>query len=234
MAAQSYSLLVESVTGIHWKPGPLTLHRDTPNLYVAIDVDDIRAHRTHAKRDFVAKWNDVSTLLADHQSSVILLRVFHDNSLGRKDICLAKAEIEISALLGMCASKEDQKGVAVKLNHVDEAEDMPSPTLVVHLETIRHVQAGAIAIANSEDDIANLGPAVTGSCVAKVVDRVTQHGDLVSGLGTVVSKLAIIVSIGDEITKIHPYANAAWQVLTSVYKVFVIRFLISADCTFRS
>lgn len=45
-------------------------------------------------------------------SSVLGLQVLHHTSLklGRKDICLAKAEIKISQLHEMCGEREEQKG----------------------------------------------------------------------------------------------------------------------------
>ncbi|KAJ7121439.1 WD40 repeat-like protein [Mycena epipterygia] len=39
-----------------------------------------------------------------------------------------------------------------------------------------------------------------------------------SALGVLTSRLEIIISIGDKIAAIHPYANIAWKVLTSVYQ----------------
>ncbi|KAJ6624406.1 quinon protein alcohol dehydrogenase-like superfamily, partial [Mycena sp. CBHHK59/15] len=37
----------------------------------------------------------------------------------------------------------------------------------------------------------------------------------------VVTKLDIIICVGDGLTQLHPYANAAWKVLTSVHKVVI-------------
>ncbi|KAJ7117554.1 hypothetical protein C8R44DRAFT_543221, partial [Mycena epipterygia] len=42
--------------------------------------------------------------------------------------------------------------------------------------------------------------------------------DLQSSLYTVISKLNIVVRVGDKLAQIHPYANVAWKVLTSVYE----------------
>ncbi|KAJ7879788.1 hypothetical protein B0H14DRAFT_3771523, partial [Mycena olivaceomarginata] len=37
-------------------------------------------------------------------------------------------------------------------------------------------------------------------------------------LGVLISKLDIIVRVGDKLATIHPYANVAWKVLTFVYE----------------
>jgi hypothetical protein len=49
-------LPVKSVTGICWKPGWLR------SLYVAIDMDDIRVHRTHPKKKAEEIWNELAIL----------------------------------------------------------------------------------------------------------------------------------------------------------------------------
>ncbi|KAJ7292502.1 hypothetical protein C8J57DRAFT_1456971 [Mycena rebaudengoi] len=53
--ARTYELNVKSISGIDLK-------YQNQNLYVAIDVDSKRMHTTHPKKDFVAMWNDTSTL----------------------------------------------------------------------------------------------------------------------------------------------------------------------------
>ncbi|KAJ7117535.1 hypothetical protein C8R44DRAFT_626722, partial [Mycena epipterygia] len=42
--------------------------------------------------------------------------------------------------------------------------------------------------------------------------------DIESSLGVLISKIHIIVRLGNKLAAIHPYANVAWKVLTSVYQ----------------
>ncbi|KAJ7035242.1 hypothetical protein C8F04DRAFT_1182409 [Mycena alexandri] len=227
--AQSYSLLgpsihpvvllmltlplpVKSVTGIDWKPGWLR------SLYVAIDVDATRVHRTHPKKKAEDIWNELATL----PSSIITLQLFSDPAL-RKDRCLAKKEIELAVLLEMCGLPGETKGmqyIAVALDHTRKtAAATPEPVLVVCMTALGRFQAGDIVIANATEDVAALQGLDTRSQGLEVMDRAAQSSGLLYALGTLVSRVEVVVKIGAEIAKIHPYANAAWQVLTAVHNV---------------
>ncbi|KAJ6555293.1 hypothetical protein B0H10DRAFT_1847963 [Mycena sp. CBHHK59/15] len=48
-----------------------------------------------------------------------------------------------------------------------------------------------------------------------------DNGTLSSGLEAVTTKLNIIIRLGDGLTQLHPYANVAWKVLTSVYQAVI-------------
>ncbi|KAJ6609708.1 hypothetical protein B0H10DRAFT_2225724 [Mycena sp. CBHHK59/15] len=211
---QSYSFLVQSIGGLSWKPG--LLQRRAPNLYVAIDLDGVRTHRTHTtKRDLAPKWNDISTLSSDNPSSTLLLCLYHDTSFpGKPDTCLKTLDINIDDLLELCA---EEKVVNLKLN--GELYKQSAVTLAVQLGPIGPTEAGTVEIINAQRDIENLAIGAVGS---RRMDTAPQsqadQSALLSALGIVISKLDIIVRMGDEIAKIHPYANVAWQVLTSTYK----------------
>ncbi|KAJ7442999.1 hypothetical protein FB451DRAFT_1568796, partial [Mycena latifolia] len=211
---QSYELHIISVNGIHWKPDLLSLHRETPNLYVAIDVDGKLVHRSSAKRDWAGLWNDISSLSAESPSSHIALQVFNKRSF-KDDKCLAKAELEIGVLLEKCST---QKDFQLQLDHVKKnATNLSKPELVVRMTAIRRAQAGAIALANATQDSVTIESGTACSAV-KLVDHGAEHADLASALGTLTARLDIVVQMGAEIAKIHPYSNAAWKVLTSVYE----------------
>ncbi|KAJ7142327.1 WD40-repeat-containing domain protein [Mycena epipterygia] len=87
-------------------------------------------------------------------------------------------------------------------------------------------QAATFAVDTAQQGAERSRPGATTSAFAEAGDIVTQAGQaapvvnsIESALFPVISKLQILVSIGDEIAKIHPYANIAWKVLTSVYTV---------------
>ncbi|KAK7030170.1 WD40 repeat-like protein [Favolaschia claudopus] len=53
----------------------------------------------------------------------------------------------------------------------------------------------------------------------EAIESVGSTGNFSKSLNTVLSALENIVKVGDELAKVHPYANAAWKLLTSVYKI---------------
>ncbi|KAK6966896.1 hypothetical protein R3P38DRAFT_2815654 [Favolaschia claudopus] len=50
-------------------------------------------------------------------------------------------------------------------------------------------------------------------------EGLSSGAKLLDALSGVLSALENIVKVGDELAKINPYVNAAWKVLTSVYKI---------------
>ncbi|KAJ6559418.1 hypothetical protein DFH09DRAFT_1316724 [Mycena vulgaris] len=192
---QSYELKIMSVSGIHWKPAPVSfgVHR-IPNLYVAIDVDDKRVYKTHTSRNWVAVWNHLCTLSAPSPSSLLALQILHKPLFG------------------------DGEYVPIALTDMSEdPTDGPRPILVVRMTAISHIHGGAVMIDDAIEAIKPLQDEAARSAVVDLVGRGVEHRDLLSAFGTVLSGLAIVVRIGAEVAKIHPYADAAFKVLTSVY-----------------
>ncbi|KAJ7127610.1 WD40 repeat-like protein [Mycena epipterygia] len=87
---------------------------------------------------------------------------------------------------------------------------------------MRDIEAAALAVATAPKNVANIGLGMKASALMKtgaiVAQSKTTASGLESALGLVTSKLEILIGIGDEIATIHPYANAAWKILTSVYQ----------------
>lgn len=117
----------------------------------------------------------------------------------------------------------------------------PMGTLSVGLMMPR--AGAALAIEEVQRNLENLEPGGSTSAFVTTGGVIEQAVPIASAIGptllSVVSKLEIIVKVGDEITavrlcscfshavcsplvEIHPYANIAWKVLTSVYKVWGI------------
>ncbi|KAJ6549379.1 hypothetical protein DFH09DRAFT_1086893 [Mycena vulgaris] len=64
LMSTSYLLLVQTVDGIVWKPGPK--HGKTPNLYVAVYQDGVELQRTPIiKRALAPKWGHVMNMWPD-------------------------------------------------------------------------------------------------------------------------------------------------------------------------
>ncbi|KAF7363076.1 WD40 repeat-like protein [Mycena venus] len=209
-----------SVSGIQWrKKWPIA-----PNLEVAINVDGIPMAQTHRKRDFVPMWNSLLPLSAEGPTSVIGLHLVRHHTVGKPNTC-AKGEIEIHQLLEMCGQGLDSKDVPIPLNAVGkDLEASPGLALIVRLARIGRDQVIEIAIADAVEDSAVLGSVPT-SDLRRVTGFALQNSDsnLVSSLEGLLkiltSRLDVVVKIGGVIAKIHPFAELAYNVLTSVYDV---------------
>ncbi|KAF7363064.1 WD40 repeat-like protein [Mycena venus] len=203
---QSYSLHVHSVSGIQWrKKWPIA-----PNLEVAINVDGIPIAQTHRKRDFVPMWNSLLPLSAGGPTSVIGLQLVRHHAVGKPNTC-AKGEIEIYVPIPLKSVGKD-------------LEPTSGLALIVHLARIGRDQVIEIAIADAVEDSAVLGSVPT-SDLRRVTGFALQNSDsnLVSSLEgllkSLTSRLDVVVKIGGVIAKIHPFAELAYNVLTSVYDV---------------
>ncbi|KAF9059433.1 WD40-repeat-containing domain protein [Rhodocollybia butyracea] len=200
-------LQTDDVRDINWKPNRIHLPgHDIPNLFVAIDIDDKRVYQTTPSRKWEAMWNQICSLSVDSPSSAIALQVFHKSTIPPSK-CLAKKKMEIGQLLKTDEGRTDFS-IVLKPVEGNHATDTLQPTLIVRLTSIDNLQAAAVALANTTQDTETLQSTGTGSTIAKIVNTGVNNGDLLSNLGTVLSKLRII----------HPYSNVAWNVLDSVYK----------------
>ncbi|KAJ7083547.1 WD40 repeat-like protein [Mycena epipterygia] len=219
----TYSLLVHSADGISWKSSGL--HRKTPNLYVAIYQDGVEVQRTPMKRDLAPKWEHVAQIASE---SLISLRLCHHSSLSSKDASLGIVDIDIAALLERCRS-DDPNCVNLQLTGVDgESKGRPAGALSVHLQ--KNVDTGTTAIEQARRDVGKLAMGGKASAISKTsgffkksmstADSVASalDLDLDAGLSAITSKLDLIVSLGNQIATIHPYANMAWKILTAVHQ----------------
>ncbi|KAF9061080.1 WD40-repeat-containing domain protein [Rhodocollybia butyracea] len=210
---QSYELKIISVSEIDLKRNFIIRHipgHDTPKLCIAIDIDGKRVYQTNPSRTQVALCNQICSLSVDSPSSLIALQILH------KSKCLAKKKMKLAQLL------EKDEDVSVVLNHMKKnAIGTPGPTIVVRMTSIGHGQAGEIALANATQGTETLQTASTSSAIGKIVNAGVNNSDLLSNLGTMLSRLRIV---GAALAKarnqdtIHPYSNVAWNILDSVYK----------------
>ncbi|KAJ7455882.1 WD40 repeat-like protein [Mycena latifolia] len=223
MSPPSYAVLIQSASGVEWNPG--RLHGEAPNLYVEIHLDGVRVHRTRTvRRDRSPTWNDLSTLSTDNHTSLISVKLFHDTTLAvLQDHCLGQFDIQIDALLKLCIANEESKVVPLELTAVEgRSKEKTTGIISLHLGTLTTGDA-VRAIDEARKDVAATSEPSALSVIPQTVNLsttvITRTADLASALDVIVSKLDIIVKIGDEIAQIHPYANVAWKILTSVYQV---------------
>ncbi|KAJ7936182.1 hypothetical protein B0H13DRAFT_1589744, partial [Mycena leptocephala] len=84
-------------------------------------------------------------------------------------------------------------------------------------------------VTSAQKDLEGLENSAAVSGIMGVADTIVEvqskAGDIESSLNVLIFKIDIIVRVGDKLAKasrffiwIHPYANVAWKVLTSVYE----------------
>ncbi|KAF7348802.1 WD40 repeat-like protein [Mycena venus] len=200
-----YSLSVKSVHGIEWNPG--RLHGNQPNLYVKIYVDGEQIARTRTmKRTMTPKW-DVNVPISSGKPTVaISLKLFHDASV-LKDPCLGAINIQLDALLNLCAAKTNSEANLQLVTVEGTSKGKPSATLSVqvHNATPVHVKS---AIEAAKNDVA----------AGELGNAQVRAGKFAAGLNEVMAKLDLIIKVGDGVSEINPYAKAAWKLLTFVYE----------------
>ncbi|KAJ7687664.1 hypothetical protein B0H14DRAFT_894940 [Mycena olivaceomarginata] len=215
----TYSLLIQSIEGVLWNPG--LFHHKEPNLCVVISRKVSRCIGLQQNEDLRlnGKLSRGSGLNSD--SSAISLRLFHDSSLPGADSCLGVIDISIGALLEMCIPGDNGKFAKLQLRGVHgTSKGKPAGTLSVRLT--QHIDTAASALEQAQRDVKKLklGPAT--SVIMQTAGIITNTPSTVeklqSGLSKISAKIEVLVSLGDQIATIHPYANAAWKILTSVYQ----------------
>ncbi|KAF8169598.1 hypothetical protein K438DRAFT_2024647 [Mycena galopus ATCC 62051] len=217
--SSTYKLLVQSAEGVLWKPGPLRQKR--PNLCVAVYKDDLEVHRTRARRGLEPHWDDLSMISADSSSSTISLRLWHDSALLGRDVCLGSVDLSFTELLEMCTINNNENVVSLPLKGIHEASNA-KPTGTIFVCLTRKADVRSAVAEQAQRDAAKIKPEATSSVILKTGDIITDSPSssdtLQTALGTLMNKIKVLVDLGDKIAIIHPYANIAWTVLTSVYK----------------
>ncbi|KAJ7798020.1 hypothetical protein B0H13DRAFT_1933872 [Mycena leptocephala] len=126
------------------------------------------------------------------------------------DPCLGALDIRLDALVKLCAAAANSKAASLELVGIKGAsKGKPSATLLLRMGSVTPDQAKS-AIDAAQNAVAARGLGST--------NLMASAGDLASGLQGVVSKLDLVLQIGEEFAQIHPYVNAAWKILTSVYE----------------
>ncbi|KAJ7852779.1 hypothetical protein B0H14DRAFT_2759308, partial [Mycena olivaceomarginata] len=195
--AQSYSLHIQSADQIIWDSGFL---RRGPKLYVTVDVDGSSINKTPVfERSLRPEWNFRAKLLYP-LTSVVTLRLYHSTFIpGRRDPFLGEYKTTIEDLFHQCSSNK-----AVKLEV--KANGKVSGRVSVLLESIG---AAALSVVDElQRKIGKLGSTESSVDVSGIAQAARDWATVIS----------TCVKMGGEITKVHPYATAAWKILTSLYQ----------------
>ncbi|KAJ7663435.1 hypothetical protein B0H17DRAFT_1211687 [Mycena rosella] len=199
--ASSYSLLVQTIEGISWNPGPVTGKK--PNLYVAI----------YRNGDCLAN------ISQDPVSSTLSLRIFHDSSFPlAPDKCLGMIKTDIVALVKSFDSDGAAK-MKLELTGV-HGESKGKPAGIISVCLMRDTEFAALALEKAQKDAKGIALGAKTSMAIKtggiVTNSLPEASGLVTALASVTSKLEILVHIGDEIATVG--FLFIYRVLTSVYQ----------------
>ncbi|KAJ7806861.1 hypothetical protein B0H14DRAFT_2610148 [Mycena olivaceomarginata] len=190
--SQTYSLHIQSADCIVYKPG--SGHKKSPNLYVTIDGAGARPEKTPViRRSLKPEWNNFEALLVP-----------------RLDKVLGECHITIEDLLHLCVLSEAYTGVAEldlkeKENPVGKLKVLLCPIVP---ETL---------LQNMQTDMEKMAPGDTTSRLNDLGEAAANI-DLSTALNEVTPLLKNIIDFGGKLAQIHPYASAAWSILTAVYE----------------
>ncbi|KAJ7735404.1 hypothetical protein DFH07DRAFT_780022 [Mycena maculata] len=212
---ETYLLQIQSADITQWKGGQL--HGKKPRPDVVMSQRSLLP-RTGANQDkriptaergLKPQWTDALLTISSKPSDFLLFQVLHDASIMGMDKLIGSHKIEIHRLLELCGSD----GGVTNLDL--QCKDTAAGTLLVSL-SISSPGAAVLRVADNAPKMINSDAKETRD---KIMERASEHGDMVSSLDKVIKGLDGFTKIGDAIAKCHPYVHTAWTVLTLVYTV---------------
>ncbi|KZP03056.1 hypothetical protein FIBSPDRAFT_969350, partial [Athelia psychrophila] len=161
------------------------------------------------------------------ESSVLVFELKHKSSI-YSETCFGIITRTIGDLVRDCAEAEV---TPIRLEHGNRrARHNAEGVISVGIKTINSSQARGDVINTAQHDLEgrHIDPGVPDISVPQKLNDLTatvsKNDDILVSLGTVLDKIQLIadatVNAVDTIAKIHPYADAAWKVLSSVYKAY--------------
>ncbi|KZP23567.1 WD40 repeat-like protein, partial [Athelia psychrophila] len=222
---KSYEIAVIQAAGLE----RLQFKRKSMRAYVQIDAagNPWRTKDVTWKNGVDLRWDDKFTLLPLSSSAKITFSLFRDGRFKLSKKLVGKLEIELGELLEQCAhrpgedislSLEGKGKQTCKLTvRVKDPSTTAFTSAVEHLPepnentTAPRLTAAADAITSAAKAIPSATDALTtaGNVVTSVVPP-----DLLGSFASLMKNLSIVVKLGDEIAKIHPWVHLAWNVLS--------------------
>jgi len=145
------------------------------------------------------------------QIAFIVLRdgILHDS-------CLGRFEITVEGLLERHQTEGD-----VVLSLADDRGNPSRGQLTIQI-TLPNTSVVASTVEQAQISTQLLSaPLLVNVCddITHLASTVSNQQTLVKSFKSVMDKVGILVNVGDELAKIHPYVNFAWQVLSLGFKV---------------
>ncbi|KII86762.1 hypothetical protein PLICRDRAFT_55670 [Plicaturopsis crispa FD-325 SS-3] len=192
-------------------------HHD-PKARVTVQVDSAPMIETStAQRSKNPSWNEKFTLVAKDEGSVFTLKIFHNSRIG-VDVFLGGVEIAIGKLL---QQRDSERQVTLSLGSLDSHSVISGGEITIRLREISPLEAGATASSEAGHNItagALAAPQLNHALAVMTAMAGQLQRDAFHPLGAVLAKMNIVSQMIGQFSKIHPYLNVAWQVLSSIYK----------------
>ncbi|KIM78135.1 hypothetical protein PILCRDRAFT_824851 [Piloderma croceum F 1598] len=208
-----YSLHVVNAIGL-----PSVLSGKSPNAYVKIKIDDFSVRTNVEKRSNDPVWNEEFQIsIAKDLSSTLSIQAMHDGSLCHTS--LGVASIRVRALAEKASASHD---INLKLFKGKQERG----AIVVRFKDITSTESAGAQPAEEGTDL--ISSAIQRA--AKTTDAMKGYnGEIMDTViavkssdmcGIILQYLDKLVSFGDSISQVHPYAKLAWDVLTIAHKAF--------------
>ncbi|KZP10825.1 hypothetical protein FIBSPDRAFT_989169, partial [Athelia psychrophila] len=227
--SQSYLITFQGIDELSWTSTAYSKLRRTmkPNLYIEVYVDQKMVAQTGIAQNNV--WGDTLTIPQAKESSELLIKLQHKSSL-LTDPCFGVVEGTIGHLLSLCEGGESKCVTQLKLTHglkksMSDAQGAISASIKAsdggqaRQNLLRVAQEDLTRRRIDHDDVLSVPEALT-----NVAETISNNEDLLKSLGTVINKIQRIADVTldavDALAKVHPYADAAWKILSSVQKAY--------------
>ncbi|KZP21256.1 hypothetical protein FIBSPDRAFT_1044218 [Athelia psychrophila] len=215
-AKKSYEIAIIRVVGLPQLSLALSV-----KAHVQVDAGNIkwRTKQVKWKKDGGIQWDEKNILppLAPSETITFSLNRGHRIDLLNKSSNVSQGLLEISLaelLVLQAFGRQPHEDVVLSLQYKGKETCKLA---------VRIVESSTTALSSTMDHLEVVSEALTAPAPTAVTDAMSAAGeavtslsqsDLVGSFEILVGKLGILVKIGDEIAKIHPWVNLAWNVLS--------------------
>ncbi|KZP17410.1 hypothetical protein FIBSPDRAFT_1046916 [Athelia psychrophila] len=215
-AKKSYEIAIIRVVGLPQLSLALSV-----KAHVQVDAGNIkwRTKQVKWKKDGGIQWDEKNILppLAPSETITFSLNRGHRIDLLNKSSNVSQGLLEISLaelLVLQASGRQPHEDVVLSLQYKGKETCKLA---------VRIVESSTTALSNTMDRLEGVSETLTAPGPTAVTDAMSAAGeavtslsqsDLVGSFQMLVEKLGILVKIGDEIAKIHPWVNLAWNVLS--------------------
>ncbi|KAF7965339.1 hypothetical protein HWV62_44309 [Athelia sp. TMB] len=226
--SQSFLLTIHSVDDLSWPSSLYSKYRSRlkPHLFVEIYVGQTRIDRSKTvKKSLEPKWDKIFTIPSQQESSDLVIMLKHESSFPN-DPCIGTVKTTLGELL---RQSEGLEVAHLKLEHGPKKKRYHADGFITaSIEIAGEAQARENVLLNAQRDLQGLraeSPALAPSIPSAVEDfanTIIESDDVLKSLGAILEKIKCIadatVGVVDTLAKVHPYADTAWTVLSSLYK----------------
>ncbi|KZP25183.1 hypothetical protein FIBSPDRAFT_395109 [Athelia psychrophila] len=209
-AAKSYEVTTVEATGL--APVRFKLGRSF-TTHVQIDAGNLSWTTPGVKwrKDGTIRWDDKIVIPPSAGSTNVTFSLFRDKTLiGRVEIDLSEALAKSNedAVLSLQHKDKETGKLTVKVTELPSAAEGSTTAMSNAMDRLEGVAANLTAPTPALTAVADITSA-TGGAVTSIV-----QSDLVGSLTSLLGSIDILLTLGDAIAKVHPWAGLVWNVLS--------------------